>query len=197
MPFQPDPPFPKTRGNAIRAEDWNEAVSEVVRLDQAKLDKAGGTVSGNLVVTGTFSSGTISGTLAANTVGTAPLAANAVTSAKLAPGAVNSSHIAPRSIGLPQLSGFLLFDFGFTTTEDLPSQNIAVVLDEDIEGDLRGYQLLIFAYSFTVNAEFTFTVKYNYLNFRPQQTVVVNHGGRAIGVRCRIYGLRGFGVGTT
>ena len=34
MAYQPKPPFPKSRGDAIRPGDWNEAVNEVVRLDQ-------------------------------------------------------------------------------------------------------------------------------------------------------------------
>lgn len=85
MPLQPDPPFPKARGNAIRAEDWNEAVNEVVRLDGAKLNQTGGTVSGNLAVTGNLSSGgTISGTLAPNSVGPTQIAANAVNGPRIA-----------------------------------------------------------------------------------------------------------------
>lgn len=155
MPLQPDPPFPKGRGDALRAEDWNETVNEVIRLDQSKLNQSGGTVAGNLAVTGTFSAGTISGTLAANSVTTDKIANSAVSSAKPAPGAVNGTHIAPRSVGLSQLAGFLWFDFTFSTAEEIASQNIAVVLDEDVEGDLRGYQL------FTVGAEYSFTVKHN------------------------------------
>jgi hypothetical protein len=192
MPLRPDQPFPKTRGNPIRAKDWNDAVTEVIRLDGAKLNQTGGTVGGNLAVTGNLSGGTITGNLGANTVGSGQLATGAVSTDKIATGAVTASKLAPASVGLTQLNGFLLFDFGFTTSEELPSQNIVVVFDEDIEGDIRGYQLFVFAYSFTVNAEFTFTVKYNYLNFRTQQTVVVNHGFRVLQARCRIFGLRGF-----
>ncbi len=36
MPLVPDAPFPKTPGNPIMAKDWNDAVSEVIRLDNAK-----------------------------------------------------------------------------------------------------------------------------------------------------------------
>jgi hypothetical protein len=83
MALQPDQPFPKTRGNPIRAEDWNETINEVVRLDTAKLNQSGGTVSGNLAVTGT-----ISGRLANGAVGQPQLADNAVTTNKISPGTI-------------------------------------------------------------------------------------------------------------
>jgi len=115
MPLQPDPPFPKTRGNAIRSEDWNEAVNEVVRLDQAKLNQTGGTVSGNLAVTGNLSSGgTITGNLAANAVGPNQLAANAVTGPKIAAATVPVNKL---------VGGFWLqnatFTLGGSATQEL------------------------------------------------------------------------------
>ena len=89
MPLRPDQPFPKGRGNPIRAKDWNDTVTEVIRLDQAKLDKAGGTVGGNLAVTGNLSAGgTLSGRLGAGVVGAPQLADNAVTATKIAPASV-------------------------------------------------------------------------------------------------------------
>ncbi len=89
MALQPDPPFPKGRGNVIRSEDWNETVNEVVRLDTAKLNQTGGTVSGNLAVTGNLSSsGTISGRLANGSVGPSQLTDNAVTAGRIAPGSI-------------------------------------------------------------------------------------------------------------
>jgi hypothetical protein len=92
--YQPKPPFPKSRGDAIRPGDWNEAVSEVVRLEQAKLNQSGGTVGGNLAVSGNLSAtGTISGTLAINSVGNAQLAANAVTANKIANGAITMDKL--------------------------------------------------------------------------------------------------------
>lgn len=94
MPLRPDQPFPKGRGNPIRAKDWNDAVTEVIRLDQAKLDQAGGTVGGNLAVTGNVSvGGTLSGRLGAGVVGTPQLADNAVTGAKIGPATVPVSRL--------------------------------------------------------------------------------------------------------
>jgi hypothetical protein len=98
MPLQPDPPFPKTRGNAIRAKDWNDTVNEMVRLDQTKLNSTGGAVSGNLTVGGNLSAnGTISGNLAANIVG----------SSQLADGVVRSQHIFHYSLTVEKLIGSL------------------------------------------------------------------------------------------
>lgn len=50
-------PTPKNPGDLIRSQDWNEAIDEVVRLESAKLDLAGGTVSGSLRVTGSLGVG--------------------------------------------------------------------------------------------------------------------------------------------
>ncbi|HKP87311.1 MAG TPA: hypothetical protein VJZ26_14500 [Blastocatellia bacterium] len=58
MPLTPDPPFPKSSGDNIRSKDWNDAVKEVQRLDTAKLDKAGGRVTGPLSVDGLVGIGT-------------------------------------------------------------------------------------------------------------------------------------------
>lgn len=190
MPLQPDQPYPKTRGDAIRAEDWNETVAEVVRLEQAKLNQAGGTVSGNLTVTGTFSAGTIAGDLAARSVTSEKIANGAVTGDKIAVGAVNGGKIFPGSIGTPQLAGAMLFDFTFTTVDVLATQNIAAIVDEDAEGNPRGSQLLIFAYTNSI-ADVTFTVKYNY-DSRHLLTVAANNSFRTIQARCRIYALYGF-----
>lgn len=97
MAYQPDAPFPKGRGNAIRSKDWNDAVTEVVRLDQAKLDKSGGTVAGNLTVTGNLS-GRIAGTLASGTVGTDQLVDGAVTANKIANGSVTNAKLGPGAV---------------------------------------------------------------------------------------------------
>lgn len=40
MPYQPDPPFPKEKGNPLRSKDWNQLVNEVQRLDSAKVNRA-------------------------------------------------------------------------------------------------------------------------------------------------------------
>src|SRR5690242_17984070 len=50
MPITPDQPFPKAPGNAIRSKDWNDLVTETQRLDNAKVNKAGDTMSGPLTI---------------------------------------------------------------------------------------------------------------------------------------------------
>src|SRR3954447_19879120 len=59
MPFTPDTPFPKSRGDSLRSKDWNDAVRELIRVDAAKVNRAGGdtlagplTIDGPLTVTG-------------------------------------------------------------------------------------------------------------------------------------------------
>src|SRR5215207_407694 len=60
MAYNPrDPgPFPKTRGHAIRSEDWNEAVNEVLRLNTEKINKAGDAITGSLTVSANLGVGT-------------------------------------------------------------------------------------------------------------------------------------------
>lgn len=58
MALIPDQPFPKTRGNVIRSKDWNDAITEVQRLDTAKVNKAGDAVTGSLTVSGNAGVGT-------------------------------------------------------------------------------------------------------------------------------------------
>jgi hypothetical protein len=67
MPITPAPPYPKSPGDAIQSADWNQAVDEVIRLDNAKLDQAGGQISGDLEVAGNLS--VVTGNLS---VGVAP-----------------------------------------------------------------------------------------------------------------------------
>lgn len=50
MPLAPDAPFPKQAGNPIRSKDWNDLVTEVQRLDNAKLNRAGGAMTGALTI---------------------------------------------------------------------------------------------------------------------------------------------------
>ena len=57
MPLVPDPPFPKSRNDTIRSADWNALADEVIRLDGAKVDRAGDTISGPLTVSGTLGVG--------------------------------------------------------------------------------------------------------------------------------------------
>ena len=58
MPLTPDLPFPKTQGDGIRSKDWNDAINEIIRLDNAKVNKAGDAMTGPLSVGGHLSVGT-------------------------------------------------------------------------------------------------------------------------------------------
>jgi hypothetical protein len=48
MALIPEPPFPKAKGDDIRAQDWNAVVQEVQRLEGEKINRAGGDVHGHL-----------------------------------------------------------------------------------------------------------------------------------------------------
>jgi hypothetical protein len=61
MPLAPDPPYPKQRNDTIRSSDWNDAVDEVIRLDNAKVDRAGDTLTGPLTVDGALGVGVAAG----------------------------------------------------------------------------------------------------------------------------------------
>ena len=50
MPITPAQPFPKAAGQTIRSADWNQTVNEVIRLDNAKVDRAGDQITGSLRV---------------------------------------------------------------------------------------------------------------------------------------------------
>jgi hypothetical protein len=52
MPITPAQPFPKAAGQTIRSADWNQTVNEVIRLDTAKVDRAGDRLTGPLRVDG-------------------------------------------------------------------------------------------------------------------------------------------------
>jgi hypothetical protein len=52
MAFTPDSPFPKTRGHVIKSKDWNDAITEVQRLDTSKVNKTGDSISGPLTISG-------------------------------------------------------------------------------------------------------------------------------------------------
>lgn len=70
MALIPDPPFPKTQGDNIRSKDWNDAVNEVVRLDNAKVDRAGDRITGQLTVDGTVGVRTTAGPASLTVTGT-------------------------------------------------------------------------------------------------------------------------------
>lgn len=50
MPIKPDAPFPKTQGDNLRSKDWNDAINELIRLDNDKANRAGDKFSGPLSV---------------------------------------------------------------------------------------------------------------------------------------------------
>lgn len=58
MPLTPDSPFPKTQGDNVRSKDWNDALNEVIRLDSAKVNRAGDQITGSLTVNGNVGVGT-------------------------------------------------------------------------------------------------------------------------------------------
>ena len=60
MAYAPEQPFPKTKGHVIKSKDWNDAVLEIQRLDDAKVNRAGDNVTGSLNVAGSLGIGTTS-----------------------------------------------------------------------------------------------------------------------------------------
>ncbi len=58
MAFTPDQPFPKAKGHVIKSKDWNDTITEMQRLDNAKVNKAGDAMSGPLTVSGNVGIGT-------------------------------------------------------------------------------------------------------------------------------------------
>jgi hypothetical protein len=60
MAFTPDSPFPKSRGHVIKSKDWNDAITEVQRLDTAKVNKSGDGITGSLTIGGNAGIGTTS-----------------------------------------------------------------------------------------------------------------------------------------
>lgn len=58
MAFTPDSPFPKSRGHVIKSKDWNDAITEVQRLDTAKINKSGDSITGSLTIAGNLGVGT-------------------------------------------------------------------------------------------------------------------------------------------
>jgi len=52
MVLTPDQPFPKSQGDVIRSKDWNDAINEVVRLEDDKVNRAGDDITGSLTIDG-------------------------------------------------------------------------------------------------------------------------------------------------
>jgi hypothetical protein len=52
-------PTPKQPGDLIKSKDWNDALAEVVRLEQAKFNNTGGAITGPLTVAGALAVGPI------------------------------------------------------------------------------------------------------------------------------------------
>ncbi|HEY6890965.1 MAG TPA: hypothetical protein VI300_24395 [Solirubrobacter sp.] len=52
MPFTPQSPFPKSRADTVRSGDWNDAITELQRLDTAKVNRTGDVITGGLAVDG-------------------------------------------------------------------------------------------------------------------------------------------------
>ena len=57
MPITPDLPFPKSAGDSIRSKDWNDLLTETLRLDTAKVDRAGDAITGSLSIAGALHAG--------------------------------------------------------------------------------------------------------------------------------------------
>jgi len=193
MAYTPTNPYPKGRGDAIRSADWNEAVNELLRLENDKFNRAGGTVTGNLAV-----NGIISGALANNSVGPNQIAGNAVTtgkiadgnvtSAKLAAGAISGDRLANGTIPIAKLEGFLMADMTFTMPAAATHGfNIAT---ETLTASSRGYEIFVFAYSPTNGCYFSYeprvwtqgTQLNRWLHF-------TNHNSIATEVRLKVYGV--------
>jgi hypothetical protein len=62
MTLKPQPPFPKSRGDTVRSTDWNDLVTEVVNLDDVKVNRAGDTMTGPLTVAGALGIGVAAAT---------------------------------------------------------------------------------------------------------------------------------------
>lgn len=90
MPITPGAPFPKSAGQTIRSSDWNQAVNEVIRLDNAKVNREGDHITGSLSIDGALGVG-----------GASPATGAHIQSGTLTVGPVSSGP----SVGRVEVSG--------------------------------------------------------------------------------------------
>jgi hypothetical protein len=206
MAYQPDPPFPKGRGDGIRSKDWNDAVTEVTRLDGAKLDRSGGTVSGNLTVTGNLTSGgTISGVLANGSVGQNQLVNGSVTNPKLAAGAVTTDKIQIGAVSTEKLLGnFFLRNGSFTLGNGIGTRLEVQLTADPVPSTTPNLPTpfvfpLMFVSSTSAGAQFSWTHFYTrFLDFDTFDYVGAHRvrfeqlGGGPIEIRLTVFALRWF-----
>jgi hypothetical protein len=91
MPITPQPPFPKSKGDTVRSADWNDTVNEVIRLDNAKVNRNGDTIGGALTVNGGI-------TIPDNSLPGTKLLANSTPGAKLQDASIPASKLADNSV---------------------------------------------------------------------------------------------------
>lgn len=104
MPITPAAPYPKAPGQTIRSTDWNQTVDEVVRLDNAKVNRAGDTITGSLTINGALGVGQASpasGVAVASSLVVGPLTAGAATGRLEVSGASAELGFIRRSLTAP------------------------------------------------------------------------------------------------
>src|SRR5215470_19151109 len=104
MPITPASPYPKAPGQTIRSTDWNQTVDEVVRLDNAKVSRAGDTITGSLTINGALGVGQASpanGVAVATSLVVGPLTAGAATGRLEVSGASAELGFIRRSLTAP------------------------------------------------------------------------------------------------
>jgi hypothetical protein len=104
MPITPAAPYPKAPGQTIRSTDWNQAVDEIVRLDNAKVNRAGDTLTGSLTINGALGVGQASpasGVAVASSLAVGPLTAGSAVGRLEVSGALAELGFIRRSLAAP------------------------------------------------------------------------------------------------